>query len=415
MGDGFPNPFNPDAITIVKGDGVTDMTATIQGALNNAPGTLVVISGLVVVSGQITIPVHCGIAGNSTGPFDPADVTAAVPTLLIPNTSLTPIVFASRDAFIQDVMIEYPNQVAPTAATPITYPATISTPSGSAGCKIRRVSIPNGFVGLQLFGGRHLVQDCFLGCFSQPLIVDHSLDVTHLSHIQCNPFWNTIAGLAYPQTIDTYVGANQTVLQVKRADGLVIDDLFAFHGNIGMSLIDGTDAPAPSYGAGVDIRFDTFNHGIQAQSTQAPGWQIRNFSCGTAGATGNVEMLAGGGTAPKLKINGGSFWGTGKGMLNTAGGLTIEQVEGFSPPGSQTPPGVPGSTVALASPFPFPCLVTIATGAGVTVSAIGLGPGQPATGQTIAASSQVMVIVGPNQGIKLTYAGGTPTWTWFGL
>jgi hypothetical protein len=58
--------------------------------------------------------------------------------------------------------------------------------------------------------------------------------------------------------------------------------------------------------------------------------------------------------------------------------------------------------------------VTIAAGA-ATVSAVGIGPAQPATDIAIAAGATASFVVHPNEGIKLTYTGGTPTWTWFGF
>jgi hypothetical protein len=46
---------------------------------------------------------------------------------------------------------------------------------------------------------------------------------------------------------------------------------------------------------------------------------------------------------------------------------------------------------------------------------VGIGPAQPATGIAIAAGATASFVVHPNEGIKLTYTGGTPTWTWFGF
>jgi hypothetical protein len=74
------------------------------------------------------------------------------------------------------------------------------------------------------------------------------------------------------------------------------------------------------------------------------------------------------------------------------------------------PPAVPASGTAQQNTSWRNAAVIIATGAGVTVSAINIGG--TVTGQTIPASSSATVRVPAGKNITLTYAGGTPTWVW---
>jgi hypothetical protein len=94
------------------------------------------------------------------------------------------------------------------------------------------------------------------------------------------------------------------------------------------------------------------------------------------------------------------------GPVHTTGSLgtgnVIRNNPGFNPVGSQTPPAIPSSTVALTNPFPYDMTVFI-TGGTVTVIAIG----GTSTGLTSGAFR-----VPANQTIKLTYSVA-PTWTWF--
>lgn len=72
--------------------------------------------------------------------------------------------------------------------------------------------------------------------------------------------------------------------------------------------------------------------------------------------------------------------------------------------GAQTAPAVPASTVGLANPFDFACLVTVQGGtvSGVAVDGVGVGIGDG------------LVVVPRSSTITLTYAVA-PTWKWFGL
>lgn len=404
-----------------KADGNTDDTGAIQAALLSAQaaggGKVIVPFGReTVIAGQVNIPPNCGIGSMMPGPFDPSQVSLAAPTILVPNAQVSPFSFTGRNSFIEDILVHYPNQAAPTASTPVSYPATVTTASGSAGCKMRRATLTNAYQGFSLLGGRHLIEDIWAGCFSNVFTVDDSLDVIWVRDIQANPFWNTVAGLGYPQTIDTWVAANKVVGDIYRADGLRLRDIFGFVGNIGLRMQDSSYqglTTLPSYGEGSNIRFDTFSTGIICKSTQGPGWQITNYSANCS--TTNIQMASGGGTAPKLRIAGGSFWGSNKGVQNTAGGLHVAGVEGFNPQGNQGAPGMPASGTALGNPFASTMCVYISAGV-ATVSAVGIGPGQPATGITIASGAVAgPFILAPNEGIKLTYSGGTPTWTWFGI
>ncbi len=98
-------------------------------------------------------------------------------------------------------------------------------------------------------------------------------------------------------------------------------------------------------------------------------------------------------------------------ITNNATDSIIRGNLGVNPKGSITPPGVGSSGVAVTNTTGYDCAVVVATGSGVTVSAISVGG--TATGLTVAASSAQSIRVPANQTITLTYSGGTPTWKWF--
>lgn len=96
-------------------------------------------------------------------------------------------------------------------------------------------------------------------------------------------------------------------------------------------------------------------------------------------------------------------------VLNGATGLRV--VNDLQPRGVMaSPPGVPASGSPLTN-LQRDAIITLSTGVGVTVSAISMNG--VSTGLTMAASSTlVLPLLGCNQTITLTYAGGTPTWSW---
>ena len=94
-----------------------------------------------------------------------------------------------------------------------------------------------------------------------------------------------------------------------------------------------------------------------------------------------------------------------------AGAVNLKIVNDQLGPGHwASPPAVPLTTVAAQNTAWRDAAVTVATGAGVTVSVIAVDG--TATGATLAASSSTTVIVPAGKTITLTYAGGTPTWVW---
>lgn len=421
---GWVSAYGGGALSIktfgAASDGSTDDTAAIQetnAALSALGGGTIIIPADgpgTVIGGQVTLSKGVTLGSLMTGPFDVDQTfTRMVPTILVPNSISPPIVMASRDSGVQDVLFHYPNQIAPTSATPSVYPATISIPANSAGNRVQRVTMTNAYNGIQAYGGRHLLTDLWLGCYNNMITVDQSLDVIRVRRVQGSPFWDTVAGLSYPQTVDTWVAANKTALTVLRADGMVIDDFFCFVGNVGMLMDDSSvSTPKPSYGAGSNLRFDTFTNGVQCKSTQNPGWQLVNFATNSSGAP--IQMVSGGGTQPKLRVRGGSFWGADKTPDNTAGGLEIDGIENYNPVGVIGSPVVPNSGTVSSNPYPTKVLVQVfGTPSGGSVSAIGVGPGQPAIGIT-----QGAFILNPNEGYKLTYTGtitAASFWTWTGM
>src|SRR5215472_15068400 len=115
-----------------------------------------------------------------------------------------------------------------------------------------------------------------------------------------------------------------------------MQDIFGFAGKIGMSLIDSADGQ--SYGFGENIRFDTFDTGVAAQSTNGPGWEFSNL--GVNATVAPITMPVGGAKSPIVFWDGGTSWGSAKDPTNAAGGtLKVDNVSGTADIPSETGAG----------------------------------------------------------------------------
>lgn len=137
--------------------------------------------------------------------------------------------------------------------------------------------------------------------------------------------------------------------------------------------------------------------------------QVRN--CIYELSSGSTKTVA---TSNVIDLSGGSLFGGNPAVQLQGAASAARSNPGWNPVGKITsPPAVPGSTTAATNSTGSDATVYVAAGSGVTVSAIAVGGN--ATGLTVAANGLSSGVRLPAaQTITLTYAGGTPTWTWFG-
>jgi hypothetical protein len=408
-----------------KGDGVTLDTAAFNAAtawMHSLGGGTVLVPVKAFLIDPIVMPANVTLQGTEQGPFEgianPA-TTVIAPTL-IPNS--TGSAFVSLTGFgssISDILIYYPQQVAPTAATPNAYPATISVPSGvGAANNIRRLTLVNSYIGINISNGRVIVEDCKIGAYLQAIIIDPAEDWVILSNIMIQVFYNTFLGLSYPQAIDTWVMNHGIGVQIGRADSVNGSSINMFGKFTGFELTDGTHGGiSPQYGWGrfVNTDFDTVSFGISCKSSNAfaQGYQFVNphFTANSGvGTTGQqwLVLTTGGSGTPVVGITGGGIDGTwvgGQGgFLNSAGGTaSVVNLLGYNPIGDEGPPAFPATTIELVNPFPTPVTIYISGGTISTVAINGTN--------TLNTAGPFRLGVGSNIAIAYT---GSPSWVWFG-
>ena len=350
------------------------------------------------------------------GPYDQygdPSVTIVAPTLLPTSTTGTAFITLEGNTALQDVLIHYPNQVRPDAPdagsfSPNVYPPTVLIQDLS---KVFRCTFDNSYIAIQVMGGRTYLENLQLGGYKNDIVIDHSYDFVHISHITASVFWDTSLGLAFPQPIDTWVTNNSVALTSYRMDALDVLDFDVFWRNAGFVFLDSPQGLGVTWGVASNVDFDAVQNGVIAKSLSgAYGFVFSNLVVGAANGQG-INMIwlpPGGAVAPNVVVGGGALYGTWTQPLKVeAGTLRVSDVVGLNPIGrlpalGVTQPAVPASGVAYVSTMPADAQVTISGG---SVQDVRIG-GQ-STGLTSGNFS-----VAPGQSITVVYTS-VPTWEWF--
>jgi Pectate lyase superfamily protein len=396
-----------------------DSTASFQSALDAARsaggGIVWVPQGRFWFSGNISIGANVVLAGAGVGPYDtgpdPATTTEAPKLLPTSTTGSAFISITGENSALQDLLIRYPNQVRPDApgvadTGPTVYPPTVRVLSPA---KIYRCSLTNSYIGIEVLVGRVYLENLHLSSFRNDIIIDHSEDFVHISHITVSIFgWDV--GVAFPSPIDTWVMNNGVALAMYETAAISIDDFDVFMRNTGIVLGDSPDRGIPGHGTGGNIDLDTVRYGVVATSTDVVGYEFTNLAIGDAlGGVNMIWLPAGGHQTPRVVVVGGSTWGPpwAEALKVEAGMLRVRDIVGLNPIGRLpalgiAAPALPPSGVAYVSTMPASAQVSISGG-----SVQDVRTGGQSTGLTSG-----MFEVAPGESIAVVYASA-PAWSWF--
>lgn len=222
------------------GNGVADDTAALQAALNYVSslggGEVFVPHGQYRLTSRLTIPSRVLLKGSEWLP-DPSNLQQTLLTSLFVDfgAGMAPgsgnhAVQMSYNSGIEGFTFYYPGQVAKTAATPVVFDYSISTPTAGSSydnISLRNITFYNSYAGANLSnGGRWRAVDLQ----GDPLFIgikaDNCFDVCYLS--RCH-FWNFYTQAA---ALETWVAANGTAYDFDRIDQLFAENLFGWNYNI---------------------------------------------------------------------------------------------------------------------------------------------------------------------------------------
>lgn len=399
----------------------------LQNALNAAQplGMPVYVAPGTYACDPVTVGSGSGIIGfqrSNGGSLSSATQPYGV-TFNISNTS-TPFITCSGFGFcLSGLRFYYPNQIAPTSsANPVVYPATIYIPQGFGDALVENLMFLNSYDGILYYGGRTTFQNLTIGALHTGIHVDQSEDWTFISDIINQVMWNVVAGLSWPQNIDTWVINNSVALQVGRADGLTLKNFAVFSRGQGIQLTDTSFGltPSASYGHGVNIDIDTVSYGIVALSTDGRsnnvgGWKFTNLTIapndsgiGLAGQTG-VFLPTGGNQTPDVQIANYTVrlpgsWASGPYTVQT-GRLEFDGAYGLAQQGAIFAPVFPGNNVPFVNPYAFAVQLFFNGG---TITGVSVN------GSPLGTTSIDGIILRVGDIIEFTYTG-SPGWTWWAL
>ena len=409
--------------------GGSDSTAAIQAAINVANvqggGIVQFPPGKFALGAQLLLSDNVTLRGCGIGPYRAfSHGGSTVPTqstFFITYQGAPAIKTTGYNASVEDLLFYYPNQVAPTAAAPIVYPATILSPFGTFAC--RRCTFINSYDAIDIENGNNYIEDCLIGAYHIGVNVDQCGDTMVIHNTNFGPIWDNFYGLAYPQNIDTAWALNNAIgIVTKRCDSVEYSNITMFSLSVGLLFTDSVViTPTNSFGFCTNINLDTVVTGIVAKSTRRlfggqalfGGINVTNFVIvyNTIGPPSNagVSLPIGGVDPPYLTLVNGTISNnfTNGSFLNNAGFLESHHVLGIDRP-SQTvaSPPVPATTVYTSVMYPYPVTVYITGGTYTNVAIQGPVSGF-ATG-----GPQSTIVLPPNSQIAITYTVA-PTWVWF--
>lgn len=326
-------------------DGSTDITAPVQAALNYGssaglpvllpPGRCYFTGVLTVPSSTALVGALSGLLGSETTPA--SNVQATV--MLVTNTSSPFITVSGQGSTVKNLMFYYPNQVAPTASTPTAYPFTIKVTGYLY--DLENLHATNAYNFMDIEAGRGIYKDSIVGAYNVGLQMDYVYDWVMVDHVMNQVMWDLDIGLPYPQAIDTWVENNSYAAIFYRADSVKLTNFTAFSRYVCLFMTDSSDmslSPRNSYGEATNIDCDSVYEGVEAKSTNTPGWRISNLNIGAnpAGAYGGVVLPTGGTMAPKVTLGPCAIRGIWSAYAATiaAGNLYLPAFQNYDPSGN---------------------------------------------------------------------------------
>jgi len=291
-----------------KGDGVSDDTAAIQAALNDAGtkggGIVFLPLGNYYIAGHLSVPDNVTLAGIWRSPTARTENKGT--TLLAVEGAGSPLgipfITLNANSTLEGVTIFYPNQILNNPPTP--YPWTIRG-GGGDNVTIQNVLLTNPYQGVDFAtytSGRHLIR----GLYGQPLrsgiAVDQCYDIGRIMAVHFWPFWTLDAN------VWAYIQSNGVSFDFMRTDWEVVQDIFSFGYRIGARFR--ASASGSMNGQMSNVNFDSVDIGLQLLDTTPYTVHISNLNIANAASGANRVCIQSFGVGTcNLNVNGASFWG----------------------------------------------------------------------------------------------------------
>jgi hypothetical protein len=321
-----------------KGDGTVDDTVAIQNALNTVPSNVYAKGVRVLLpSGHfkitsLTIPNGVTLEGQYA--FDPINRTG---TWFYCVDQVNPAIKLNTGTAVKNIAFFYPEQAwNSTAGTPLyAYPATLKVLLDAKRILIRDVLLQNSYIGID--ADRHhefLVLDNVQGyAIYKGVIVDFTTDIDRFKTVHFNANAWSVLNPPNMTEIAMWTRRNGIAFTVRRADWIVLFDIFGWGYRKGLRL---EDSPAtktdmadviptgePKMPSGVHLTNSGFDAcGICVEMASGYGIEVtdcfftafNSFEDNGTYTNNAIEVLGG----QDITIKGCRWWGTSYGCLTLA-------------------------------------------------------------------------------------------------
>jgi hypothetical protein len=305
---GYVNAQNPPYLA--KGDGVSDDTAAIQTALNDAGskggGIVFLPLGNYYIASHLSVPAQTTLSGIWRIPtaYSQNKGTTLLAVENAGNTSGVPfITLQGANSTLEGVTIFYPEQVQNNP--PTAYPWAIRA-GGGDNVTIQNVLMVNPYLGVDFAthaSGRHLIRSLYGQPLRVGIAVDQCYDIGRIMDVHFWPFWSNDAN------VRAFVQNNGVSFDFMRTDWEVVQDIFSLGYAIGARFR--ASASGAMNGQMSNVNFDGVDIGLQLLATQPYVIHISNLNIANSGGGANrIGIQALPGTNCDLNVNGASFWGS---------------------------------------------------------------------------------------------------------
>lgn len=309
----------------VQGDGIHDDTTGIQAAIDSiSTGEIDFPIGKYRLTNTITVKAGVTLKGGSFVPE--IGYRHALPAFIVETPiGTTPAFLVRTSSAIIGFSFEWPGQAPISASTPVEFGWAIATDIAwsSAGnvddVWLENLFLANPYKGINLDkAGRNTLKHIYGQPISTGILIDKVYDIPRWDHVH---FWTFYAPPGNP--LYNWIYNNGVAFDIRRADGLVINDIFCYGYQYGMKFSNGGDG-AP-WVAGVNIHIDICHRPIYFDKVSRIS--LTNVIC-SSGNNVSVGIDTGEAIEGSVQLSNVQVFGVGIGVVNrsTTGSFSVDNL-----------------------------------------------------------------------------------------
>ncbi len=326
-----------------KGDGVTDDTAAIQKALDEAGktgGEVKLAPAKYLVSGSLRIPVGVALTGSARAPLyiEPLIGTVVLATGGRDNEEAPALFELGDSATVQGLTVYYPDQK-PEDVHP--YPWTFHLQGGDN--TVENVTLINSFNGIQIGpepNVRHRIRSVYGCVLRRGLWLDNCTDIGRIENVQWHCHWwsSPKVGGNWDRVFE-YMWKNCEAFIFARTDWEYVNNTFVFPVNVGYRFIATKNGAMNGQLCGIGA--DAAQRCIVVEHIQPMGLLITNGQFVAFLGDDPIEIVINETCAGSVRLVNCAFWGPANQNVVSRGKGFLSLNDCYFSSGRQNHPGRP--------------------------------------------------------------------------